>query len=349
MVTIQDVAKAAGVSPMTVSHVINEHPHVKTATRQKVLVAISALDYRVNIAARNLRTGRTGTIGLAVPELDRPYYGHLAALITEAAAEHKLHVVVEQTGATRESELRALALSRNRLYDGLILATVGLGAADSDLLRVDHPVVILGERIFDGPVDHIALPNVDGAQTAVTHLIESGCRRIAILDAAAPEAPHPDDAAPGERAAEVNVSTLRHTGYRTALAAAGIAYDPALVTGVERFTMRGGAEAATRLVESGVPFDGVFCVTDTVAMGALRAFATLGIRVPADVKVIGFDDVPESEYLVPSLSSIAPDHDETARTAVRLLVDRIQHGATGRPAREVVSGYRLVARETTAG
>ncbi len=335
--TIQDVAKAAGVSPMTVSHVINHHPHVKNETRERVLRAIDELGYRVNVAARNLRTGRTGTIGLAVPEVDRPYYGQLAAEIIAAAAGHGLKVAIEQTGASREGELAALALSRNRLYDGLILSTVGLGPADTDLLKVDHPVVILGERIFDGPVDHVAMPNVAGARAATAHLIERGCRRVALVD--------------GLRRGEVDVSSLRYDGYREALDAAGLPFDPRLVAPIERLTMEHGAAAARRLAGSGAEFDGVFCVTDTVAIGVLRGLADSGLSVPRDVKVIGFDNVAEGAYLVPSLSSIDPDHALMAGTAVGFLAERIaekgKKGARGPAAREFIGDFSLVAREST--
>jgi DNA-binding LacI/PurR family transcriptional regulator len=119
--TIQDVAKAAGVSAMTVSNVINDHPNVRRATREKVLQAMARLDYRVNVAARNLRKGRTGTIGLAVPGVNSAYYGELAVAIIAAAVRYDLRVSIEQTGALRENELEALSLSRNRLYDGLLL------------------------------------------------------------------------------------------------------------------------------------------------------------------------------------------------------------------------------------
>lgn len=334
MVTIQDVAKAAGVSPMTVSHVINDHPHVRTETRERVLRAIEELDYRVNVAARNLRTGRTGTIGLAVPEIDRPYYGQLAAEIIEVAAGHHLRVAIEQTGASREGELAALALSRNRLYDGLILSTVGLGPADTDLLRVDHPVVILGERIFDGPVDHVAMPNSAGARAATRHLLERGCRRVALID--------------GPQRGEVDVSSLRYDGYREALDEAGLPFDPALVAPIEQLTMERGAAAARRLAGSGAGFDGVFCVTDTVALGALRGLADSGLRVPDDVKVIGFDNIAEGAYSVPSLSSIDPDHALMAGTAVGFLVKRMaEKGAARQAPREFVSPFSLVAREST--
>ncbi|MEV4071873.1 LacI family DNA-binding transcriptional regulator [Nonomuraea fuscirosea] len=334
MVTIQDVAKAAGVSPMTVSHVINDHPHVRTETRERVLRAIEELDYRVNVAARNLRTGRTGTIGLAVPEIDRAYYGQLAAEIIKVAAGHHLRVAIEQTGASREGELAALALSRNRLYDGLILSTVGLGPADTDLLRVDHPVVILGERIFDGPVDHVAMPNSAGARAATRHLLERGCRRVALID--------------GPQRGEVDVSSLRYDGYREALDEAGLPFDPALVAPIEQLTMERGAAAARRLAGSGAGFDGVFCVTDTVALGALRGLADSGLRVPDDVKVIGFDNIAEGAYSVPSLSSIDPDHALMAGTAVGFLVKRMaEKGAARQAPREFVSPFSLVAREST--
>ncbi|MFI6253357.1 LacI family DNA-binding transcriptional regulator [Streptomyces sp. NPDC051016] len=335
MATIQDVAKAAGVSAMTVSNVINGHPNVRPATRDRVLAAITRLDYRVNVAARNLRKGRTGTIGLAVPEINRPYYGRLAASIIAAAARHGLRVSIEQTGARRESELAALSLSRNRLYDGLILATVGMGPADAEALEVDHPVVILGERIFGGPVDHVAMPNEAASEAATRHLVERGCRRVAIVC--------------GRLGGDADVSTLRHTGYLRALAAAGLPADPELVVTAESLTMQGGARALRARLADGLDTDGVFCVTDSVAMGVLRALADAGIRVPEQVRVIGFDNVDESAYLVPSLSTVDPDHDLMAERAVALLAARID-GAGPAPERKEFTGpFRLVVRESTGG
>jgi DNA-binding LacI/PurR family transcriptional regulator len=333
MVTIADVARAAGVSPMTVSHVINGHRNVRASTRARVLEAIDKLDYRVNLAARNLRTGRTGTIGLAVPEVDRPYYGQLAACIIRAGASHNLHVAIEQTGASRDNELDAISLSRNRLYDGLILATVGLGPADTDLLNVDYPVVILGERIFNGPVDHVAMPNVDGACAATMHLIERGCRRIAMVN--------------GQPSGDVDMSRLRLAGYRRGLEQSGISFDASLVVNVEEFTMQSGAEVARALAKSSVRPDGVFCVTDTIAIGVLRGFADAGVDVPTSVKVIGFDNVEQGNFTVPSLSSVDPDHEGMARTAVDLLVRRIEEGAGGHGRQEFISSFSVIEREST--
>jgi DNA-binding LacI/PurR family transcriptional regulator len=296
---------------------------------------MARLDYRVNVAARNLRKGRTGTVGLAVPEVNSPYYGRLAAAIIAAAERYSLRVCIEQTGASRENELDALSLSRNRLYDGLILSTVGMGPADVELLKVDHPVVILGERIFGGPVDHVAMPNVDGAQAATQHLIERGCRRIAMVR--------------GPVGEEVDVSSLRFTGYQKALRSAGLPLDPGLVQSMETLTMRAGARCAREMVHGGLDFDGVFCVTDSLAMGVLRGLADARIQVPDQVKVIGFDNVTESEYFIPRLSTIDPDHDGMAERAVDLLIKRIEQTEFPTRHQDFIGDFSLVIRESTGG
>lgn len=334
MVTIQDVARVAGVSPMTVSNVINDRPHVRPATRQKVVDAMTDLDYRVNRAARNLRAGRTFTIGLAVVEIDRPYWGQLAARIIQEAARHGLEVAIEQTGASRESELDALSLSRNRMYDGLILSTVGLGPDDIDKLKVDYPIVILGERLYAGAVDHVAMANVDGARAATRHLVEQGCRRIAFMD--------------NHHPGETDVSSLRYDGYRQALDEAGIPFDPELSLTLSEFSLAAGRAAGQRLATSGIDFDAVFCVTDTVAIGVLRGLADEGITVPRDVKVMGFDNIEESAYSIPSLTTIDPDHALMAKTAVELLVQRIAQPGPKRQPVEFISTYRVVERDSTA-
>ncbi|MGW2520202.1 LacI family DNA-binding transcriptional regulator [Streptomyces sp. NPDC001617] len=333
MVTIQDVAKAAGVSPMTVSNVINDHPNVRPSTREKVLEAMARLDYRVNVAARNLRKGRTGIIGLAVPEVNSPYYGRLAAAIVAAAERRGLRVSIEQT-ASRENELDALSLSRNHLYDGLILTAAGMSQADAERLKVEHPVVVLGDRIFGGPVDHVAMPNLEAARAATSHLIERGCRRIAFLCGALEE---------------VDTSSFRLTGYRQALEGAGLPVDRALIQQVDRLGMREGAQRAREMTESGLDFDGVFCITDSLAMGVLRGLADVGIRVPDQVKVIGFDNVSESEFFIPSLSTVDPDHDGMAERAVELLVRHIEQTGPSTRHQDYVGDFALVVRESTGG
>lgn len=331
MVTIRDIAQAAGVSPMTVSNVLNNHPQVRETTRERVLQTIDELGYRVNVAARNLRRGRTRTIGFAVPELDRPYFGDLATRVVAEAERHGLHVVIEETSASRDNELGALAHSRVRMYDGLILSAVGLGSRDADLLAVDFPMVILGERIFDGPVDHVAMPNVDGAAAAVHHLHERGCRRIAAVFAGT--------------VADVSMSTLRREGYRRAHEELDLPLDAELSLWIPTLDLDVARAAVGRAIADGVRFDGIFCPTDYIAIAVIRALSDAGIRVPDDVKVIGFDNSALAGYLTPSLSSIDTDTDLVARTAVRLLVARID-GDAAEPV-EFVPPFRIVAREST--
>ncbi|RKN39709.1 LacI family DNA-binding transcriptional regulator [Streptomyces hoynatensis] len=332
---MQDVARAAGVSPMTVSNVVNNRPHVRESTRAKVLEAMDRLGYRVNVAARNLRAGRTQTLGLAVPEVDRPYFAELAARIIRHARAAGYRVAIEQTGANREDELEAIAWSRNSLYDGLILSAVALGQADRDLLRVDFPVVILGERIFEGPVDHVAMPNADGTRAATAHLIAHGCRRIALLT--------------GPDLAEANVSSLRHEGYLRALREAGLPHRDGLVLRLPALDPEHGARGARRLAERGAGVDGLVAVTDSVALGAVRGLADAGLRVPEDVRVIGFDNILAGAYALPSLSTIDPDNEGMAARAVELLVRRIRGDATLGPPRDFTGPFRLVERESTAG
>lgn len=335
MTTMQDVARLAGVSVMTVSNVINEHPHVRDSTRQKVAAAITELGYHVNTSARSLRQGRTGVIALAVPEIDRPYFGLLANLLIERAAARGFELVVEQTAASRERELDAISRSRLRNYDGLILSAVELHDDDAVLLRGDYPTVILGERGFSGPLDHVVMANEEGAALATAHLVDRGCRTIAMLGGY-----HSDSGA-------VDVSTSRVRGFESALVSGGITPDARLVRPTA-YTLEGGRSAMTELLGEFPDVDGVFCATDLIAVGAMRALADAGRRMPQDVAVVGFDDVPLASFLTPSLTTIAPDHAAMADAAVTMLIDRIEGSRADDDYRTVVGPVRLVERESTA-
>ncbi|NRG40678.1 LacI family DNA-binding transcriptional regulator [Rathayibacter sp. VKM Ac-2835] len=333
-VTLHDVARAADVSIKTVSNVINDYPHVRPATRERVQAAITALGYRPNLAARSLRRGRTGVIGLALPELSLPYFAELADSVMRAADPLGLTVLIEQTGGDAERERSVLTGARRRLTDGLLFSPLGLGEGDEDALAVDFPLVLLGERIFTGRVDHVTMQNVAAARAATAHLIAAGRRRILALGA--------------HDGGGVSSASLRLEGYRAALADAGIPFDPRLTGGAGPWRRSGGAEAMRRLLDSGLAFDAVFALNDTLALGALRALQDAGVRVPEDVAVIGFDDIDEARYASPSLSSIDSGRDEIARTAVELLQARIDGTRAGPPElRE--AAFALIARESTGG
>lgn len=336
MVTMQDVARHAGVSVMTVSNVINARPHVRDSTRDRVLAAIDELGYAVNAAARTLRQGRTGVIGLAVPEIDRPYFGRLSELIIERAEQDGYEVVVERTGADREREIAALRHSRLRSYDGLIISAVNLAGADAALFRGELPVVVLGERSYADRVDHVVMANEDGGGLVARHLIAQGARRLAMIGGVHdPEAP-------------AGAGVLRAAGFVEAAAAEGVEIDPRLLVDCA-YTFEGGRDSVGLLLDSGIPFDGLFCATDVLAIGAVRGLRDRGISVPDDILVAGFDDVPVAQFTVPSVTSIAPDHVGMADAAVSMLVSRIAGERGQDDYRQHVGAVRLEVRESTGG
>lgn len=337
-VTLRDVAQRAGVSIKTVSNVVHKRQYVKDSTRDIVQAAIDELGYRPNLSARSLRSGRSGVIGLALPEVRLPYFAELADSVITEAKQRGHTVLIEQTGAEPAAERELLRSPRLQLTDGLIFSPLALSQSDVGLLEVDYPLVTLGERIFDGPCDHVVMDNVAAARAATEHLLEAGCRRIAVIGAHEGE--------------DQGSAALRLRGHQEALDAAGMPRDDRLVGYVGLWHRQDGADAMRRLLASGVEVDGVFGMNDTLALGALRALQDTGLAVPEDVKVIGFDDLEETRYTSPTLSSVDPGRMEIARTAVRVLVERIEErlaGETPAPRRQYTTSYRVVPRESTAG
>ena len=335
--TMHDVARVAGVSIKTVSNVINDYPHVRPGTRERVIEAIGQLDYRPNLSARGLRSGRTGVIGLAVPSLRENYFAELADSVIRAAEKRGLGVMVEQTSGQRDAELRVVSGSRPHFLDGLLFSPVSLGQDDAGALNHDVPLVLLGERIFGGPTDHVTMHNTSSAQAAVEHLLSIGRRRIALVGADL------------DASDEANSASLRLKGYLRALEQAGIDIDPTLVrpTAMSKWNRTGGAEATHRMVREGVSFDAVFALSDTMGLGVLRALREEGLRVPDDVAVMGFDNIDESRYSVPSMTTVDPGRDEIAAIAVDRLIERIGEKDVRRPPETFKPAFRIVAREST--
>jgi DNA-binding LacI/PurR family transcriptional regulator len=333
--TMHDVARVADVSIKTVSNVINDYPHIRADTKQRVLDAIALLGYRPNLSARGLRSGRTGVIALAVPALRENYFAELADSVIRAAEKRGLGVMVEQTSGEREAELLAVSGGQRRFMDGLLFSPTSLGQADVAALDVDFPLVLLGERIFGGPTDHVTMHNTSSARAAVEHLLQLGRRRIALIGA---------DLAMRD---EVGSGSLRLRGYRDALAAAGIELDPALVRPADHWNREGGADATRRLIAEGVTFDAIFALNDTLGLGALRALGETGVHVPTDVAVIGFDNIDETRFSVPSMSTVETGRDQIAALAVDLLIERINEKGDPVPPRTLKPDFRIVGREST--
>ena len=331
--SLRDVAELAGVSVKTVSNVVHDYEHVTETTRQRVRAAIEELNYRPNPAARTLRKGRSGIVGLAVPDLGIPYFSELAALVVDAAAERSWTVLIDQTGGLLERELLISDGLRTHLLDGLIFSPIAMGREDLDRRQDDTPMVLLGERVSGGPADHVVIDNVAAAREATAHLIAIGRRRIAAIG--------------DQRDVVCGITShLRLAGYRQALTDAGLPYDEALVLRAEDYHRRDGAAAMARLLELPEPPDAVLCFADPLALGALRTLAVAGRRVPEDVALVGFDDIEDGRYCTPTLTTVSPDKRRIARLAVEFLVSRLAGGPDG-PPREVLVGHELLVREST--
>ncbi len=334
-VTMSDVARAAGVSAMTVSNVLTGRKRVGEETRRRVLTAVDELGYELNLTARHLRAGRTDTIALVVPGFHHPYFGELAARIARRLEVSGRHLVVEHGGASREGELEALSLARLHLYDGVLLSVVGMTHDDVAHLRTAVPVVLLGEQQMPQRYDHVRMDNVEGARLATAHLLATGSRRVAVVGGS------PRDANRG-------MPGMRTLGWEIAHRDAGVPIDPALVPPSGTDGPADGREAVRRLVREKVAFDGVLALTDTLATGVLAGLAEAGLRVPDDVQVIGFDNLDASEFLVPPLSTVDPGHDVMIDHALRLLDRLIERRDGDDVTPEHITGpVSLVLRGTT--
>jgi DNA-binding LacI/PurR family transcriptional regulator len=329
--SLKDVATRAGVSVMTVSKVVNNHPGVAPETRAKVERAIRDLQYRPNLAARNLRRGRSGNIALAVPDIAIPYFAELSRKIMQSASGHGLSVLIDQTSGRRANEQLAISDARAQLVDGVILFPSGLRPDDLAERRGGVPVVLLGGRA-DRSADHVVIDNVGAGQAATAHLVSLGRRRIATIG--------PAKEYPGGR------PHSRLEGYRLALREAGIEPDPDLEGVAAAYHRADGATAMEQLITAHPDLDAVFCFTDLLAVGAIKALHRLGRRVPDDVAVVGFDDIEEGRFHTPGLTSVAPDKEQIAAGAVELLVQRIGAAEATSP-RAVQAAHRLVVRGST--
>ncbi|WIX99001.1 LacI family DNA-binding transcriptional regulator [Amycolatopsis mongoliensis] len=324
---LRDVAEHAGVSVRTVSNVVNGFRYVAPATRERVQASIDALGYRPNMAARTLRRGRTGLVALVVPEIDSPYFAELAARTVRIAERRGLTVLIDQTDGDAEREKQLLHGRRSQLVDGVLFSPWAVAPAELAARTDTVPLVLLGEHDGTAGVDHVAIDNVAAARAATEHLLATGRRRIAAL---------------GIQPRSLNATARqRLAGYRQALAEAGVPGGPELEIPVQRLHRADGHRAMLELLDRAEPPDAVFCFTDELALGALRAAADRGVAVPAGLALVGFDDIEDGRFSVPALTTVSPDKDRIAELALDCLA-----GEPG-PPRSIVAPHRLVVRGTS--
>lgn len=331
---MRDVAERSGVSITTVSHVLNKVPgkRVNTQTRERVLRVADELLYRPNQLARGLRTQRSGMIGFLSDRVSTtPFAVRMILGAQEAAAEAGSLLVLLNSGGDPELEEREVAALLERQVDGIIYSLFYHQVAAPPANLASGPAVLLDARSPDGLISSVVPDEVGGARSAVEALLAAGHRRIGYI----------------ANSEDIPARELRLKGFRQALEVYGVPFDPDLVVEVIA-SAQGGFEAGRQLLTLPDRPTGIFCFKDLAAMGLYQAAASLGLSIPADVSVVGFDDQELiSDNLWPGLTTVALPHYEMGKWAVRTLLDQIERGGDA-PRLHALLPCPLVSRGSVA-
>jgi LacI family transcriptional regulator/LacI family repressor for deo operon, udp, cdd, tsx, nupC, and nupG len=315
LVGLKDVARRAGVSVSTVSRVLTGSPLVNAETRGRVQQAIDALEYRPNRVARRLRgdTAQASLIGLVVPDIQNPFFAEVARGVEHVAQAHGYMVFVGNSDEDERAERRYLELMRAERVDGIILPPSSDNAsAVAALARAGLPVVCVDRRLPGAGLDTVVADNVGGGRAATRHLLEVGHRRIGFI---------------GGRS-QLSTTKERLDGYHRALAEGGVAADAALVRAGDS-RQEGGRAMARELLSLAHPPTALVVGNNLMTLGALETIHAMGRRIPDDVAVVGYDDMPWAAALNPPLTAVRQPGQELGRRAAELLLARIADPSRG--------------------
>lgn len=319
MITIKDVAERARVSFTTVSHVVNGTRSVSEDSRKRVLQAIKELRYVPSAAARSLKINRTFTIGLITSNSSNPFFAEVVRGVEDTCYEAGFNVILCNSDDSPNKQRRYMRVLNEKQVDGLIVMSSGFGVELAQALQsVVVPCVEVDRDMDDVAVDMVQVDHEFGAHLAMAHLLSLGHRRIACI--AGPQSLSP--------------ALQRVRGYKNALAAANIDVPEGFMRESD-FTSAGGYRAMIGLLNLPERPTAVFAGNDLMAIGAICAAAEAGLRIPADLSIVGFDDIALAAYTNPPLTTIAQPMNETGRLAARVLIDRIER-PSGSPQREVL-------------
>jgi LacI family transcriptional regulator len=303
-VTIQDVAKTAKVSVSTVSRVLNGKVDVASETQERILSVIEDLGYTTNLAARSMRSHKKNLIGLIMPDIAYPFAIEVMKGVNRAIAESEFDLLVYTTGDVRKSgrvshEQKYVSLLTNSISDGVILV-----APVADELNVDAPIVSIDPLASNPNFPAVHATNYQGAMDAMEYLIRLGHKRIGYI---------------GGRA-ELESANRRLKGYREALEKAGIPIDESLIVSGD-YTTETGVSGARRLLALENPPTAIFSSNDQMAMGVYQVAQELGVRIPEDLSVVGFDNITESKYM--GLTTVDQFISEMGYVATQILIKLI--------------------------
>ena len=332
-VTLRDVARVAGVHPAPVSRALNEETRalVNEETARRVLKAAEKLGYRPNPIARGLKTNRSYTIGVLIPDLTNPLFPPILRGIEDCLVTAGYTALTANTDNDPERELLDSQTMRARQVDGIIAATARRDHRLHDaLLEAGIELVLVNRRQDELPVSSATADDRMGMRLAVEHLVSLGHTRIAHLGG-------PLDYSTG---------LDRHDSFHETMRAAGLEPDPALVVVAEAFTESEGARMCGQLMAAETGVTAIAAANDLLALGCYDVFAERGVRCPEDISVVGFNDMPFAARFQPPLTTIHIPHYEIGKAAAQLMLDRLQDGDS--PPQDLRLEPNLVVRESTA-
>ncbi len=331
MSTIREVAARAGVSPTTVSHVVNNTRYVSAELRARVLAAMDELGYRPNALARSLRRGETHTLGLILPDSANPFFAEIGRSIEASAFSLGYNVILCNTEGDLSKESLYVDVLLEKQVDGMIFVAAG---DRSDALQVvlqqELPIVVVDRDLAGVQLDTVLNDNHQGGYLATRHLINLGHQRIGCISG-------PSHLTP---------SAQRVTGYKQALSEAGLTIDASLILRGD-FHPQSGREAALELLAYPNRPSAILACNDLMAMGVLRAAAECGLEVPRHLAVVGYDDIELASYTNPPLTTIRQPKREIGRRAVEMLIERIND--RNLPPRRALYPATLIVRGSCGG
>jgi LacI family transcriptional regulator len=331
--TLRDVAKAADVHPATVSRALNPETRslVNARTAERVLRVAQSLGYRPNPHARTLKTARSATVGLVIPDLTNPLFPPIVRGVEDVLSPAGYNAWVVNTDNDEAREAAAVESLRDRNVDGFIFATATLHHPLAEqLATAGSPVVLVNRRTAHTGIPSVTPDDASGVAMAMRHLVELGHRKI--VHVAGPQT--------------LSTGVNRFRAYQHALQDHGLESFPQQVVVSDAFTENAGAKAVNQLLDAGVEFTAVLAGNDLLALGCYDAFDERGLSCPEDVSVVGFNDTPFMDKLRPPLTTVHIPHYEIGAEAGRLLLDELR--SPGRPPRSVLLPLSLVVRQSTA-
>jgi LacI family transcriptional regulator len=312
-ITMMDVAREADVSLMTVSRVVNNKDGISQATRERVQDIINRLGYRPSSIARGLVTNRTGTLGLVVPDNANPFFSEVARGVEHVAYAEGYNVFLCNTEEDRERELAVLQSLEEKQVDGLIICSSRLDDAELQSAVAQHDAVILVNRVVERPgVGMLLNDDEQGGRLITQHLLDGGHRKIGFLSG-------PPSAFSGR---------LRVQGYRASLEATNVSYNPDWVWHSPPM-VETGKQVARDMLTAHQELTALLCYNDLVAVGALQACAELGCKVPDDLAIVGFDDIPLAVLVTPPLTTCHVPRYDLGSQAMHMLLEKIEGASQG--------------------